>query len=125
LFTAGNIDEGSFQYESIPVDDRQPVRVSVKWRQERSSANPTNPGLFPEEREVLVREAAPNGSDALPVESIDLSNFCTNENHAIDVAKFQLRIRRLRDHTIRFRTTYDGLEGISTGIGPGDISAPR
>jgi hypothetical protein len=120
LFTAGNIDEGSFQYESIPVDDRQPVRVSVKWRQERSSANPTNPGLFPEEREVLVREAAPNGSDALPVESIDLSNFCTNENHAIDVAKFQLRIRRLRDHTIRFRTTYDGLEGISTGIGPGD-----
>lgn len=120
LFTAGNIDEGTFQYESIPVDDRQPVRVSVKWRQERSSVNPTNPGLFPEEREVLVREAAPHGSDALPVESIDLSDFCTNENHAIDVAKFQLRIRRLRDHTIRFRTTYDGLEGISAGIGPGD-----
>jgi hypothetical protein len=120
LFTAGNIDEGTFQYESIPVDDRQPVRVSVKWRQERSSVNPTNPGLFPEEREVLVREASPYGSDALPVESIDLSDFCTNENHAIDVAKFQLRIRRLRDHTIRFRTTYDGLEGISAGIGPGD-----
>jgi hypothetical protein len=120
LFTAGNIDEGSFQYESIALDDRQPVRVSVKWRQERSSDNPTNPGLFPENREVLVREAAPNGSDALPVESIDLSNFCTNENHAIDVAKFQLRMRRLRDHTIKFRTTYDGIEGISTGVGPGD-----
>jgi hypothetical protein len=120
LFTAGNIDQGSFQYESIALDDRQPVRVSVKWRQERSSDNPTNPGLFPENREVFVREAAPNGSDALPVESIDLSNFCTNENHAIDVAKFQLRMRRLRDHTIKFRTTYDGIEGISTGVGPGD-----
>jgi hypothetical protein len=120
LFTAGNIDEGSFQYESIALDDRQPVRVSVKWRQERSSDNPTNPGLFPENREVFVREAAPNGSDALPVESVDLSNFCTNENHAIDVAKFQLRMRRLRDHTIKFRTTYDGIEGISTGVGPGD-----
>jgi hypothetical protein len=120
LFTAGNIDQGSFQYESIALDDRQPVRISVKWRQERSSANPTNPGLFPEDREVFVREAAPNGSDALPVESVDLSNFCTNENHAIDVAKFQLRMRRLRDHTIKFRTTYDGIEGISTGVGPGD-----
>ncbi len=121
LFTAGNIEEGSFQYESIAPEERQPVRVSVKWRQERSSINPENPGLFPEEREVLVREAAPHGSDSLRVESVDLSNFCTNENHAIDVAKFQLRMRRLRDHTIRFRTTYDGLEGISTGVGPGEF----
>jgi hypothetical protein len=120
LFTAGNIDEGSFQYESIAPDDRQAVRFSMKWRQERSSINPTSPGLFPEEREVLVREAAPHGSDTLPIESVDLSNFCTNENHAIDVAKFQLRMRRFRDHSIKLRTTYDGIEGISTGVGPGD-----
>jgi hypothetical protein len=120
LFTAGNIDEGSFQYESIAPDDRQAVRFSVKWRQERSSINPTSPGLFPEEREVLIREAAPHGSDTLPIEAVDLSNFCTNENHAIDVAKFQLRMRRFRDHSIKFRTTYDGIEGISTGVGPGD-----
>jgi hypothetical protein len=117
LFTAGNIDEGSFQYESIAPDDRQPIRVSVKWRQERSSVNPTNPGLFPEEREVLVYEP---GNSTAPVEAVDLSEFCTNENHAIDVAKFRIRMRRLRDHTIKFRTTYDGLEGISTGVGPGD-----
>ena len=121
LFTAGNIAEGSFQFESIPVEERQPARVSVKWRQERSSTNPANPGLFPLEREVLVYEAPPYGSDSLPIEAIDLSDFCTNENHAIDVAKFQLRMRRLRDHTIRFKTTYDGLEGITTGVGPGDL----
>jgi hypothetical protein len=121
LFTAGNIAEGSFQFESIAPDDRQPARISVKWRQERSSTNPTNPGLFPEEREVLVREAAPHGSDTLPMESINLSDFCTNRNHAIDVAKFALRMRRFRDHTIRFTTTYDGMEGITTGVGPGDL----
>ena len=121
LFTAGNIEDGSFQFESTPPEQRQAARISVKWRQERSSTNPANPGLFPLEREVLVREAAPYGSDALPMEAIDLSDFCTNENHAIDVAKFTLRMRRLRDHTIRFRTTYDGLEGISTGVGPGDL----
>ena len=122
LFTAGgNIAEGSFVYESIPPDDRQPIQVSVKWRQERSSTNPGNPGLFPLEREVLVREAAPYGSDTLPVNPVDLSAFCTNENHAIDVAKFTIRMRRLRDHTIKFQTTYDGLEGIAAGVGPGDF----
>ena len=121
LFTAGNIEEGSFQYESISPDDRQPIQVSVKWREERSSVNPANPGLFPVEREVLVREAAPNGSDTHRIEPTDVSEFCTNENHAIDVAKFTIRMRRLRDHTIRFRTTYDGLEGITTGVGPGDF----
>jgi len=121
LFTAGNIAEGTFQFETIPPDERPARQISVKWRQERSSTNPTSPGLFPEEREVLVREAAPYGSDSLPVESINLAAFCTNRNHAIDVAKFTLRMRRLRDHTIRFRTTYDGLEGISTGVGPGDL----
>lgn len=121
MFTAGNIEDGSFQYESVSYDDRQAIQVSVKWRQERSSTNPANPGLFPQEREILVRESAPYGADTDPVEAIDLSDFCTNENHAIDVAKFTIRMRRLRDHTIRFRTTYDGLEGITNGVGPGDF----
>lgn len=121
LFSAGNIAEGTFQFETIPLEDRQPSQISVKWRQERSSTNPGNPGMFPQEREVLVREAAPNGSDDLPIESIDLANFCTNENHAIDVAKFTLRLRRLRDHAIKFETTYDGLEGLAAGVGPGDM----
>lgn len=122
MFTAGgNIAEDTFSYESIAPDDRQAVQVSAKWRQERSSSNPGNPGLFPVEREVLVREAAPYGSDTMPIETIDLSDFCTNENHAIDVAKFTIRMRRLRNHTIKFQTTYDGLEGISTGVGPGDF----
>ena len=30
-------------------------------------------------------------------------------------------MRRLRDHAISFETTYDGLEGITTGVGPGDM----
>ena len=121
LFTAGNIAEGTFKFETVALEDRQPSQVSVKWRQERSSSNPANPGMFPTEREVLVREAAPYGSDTMPIEAVDLSGFCTNESHAIDVAKFTLRMRRLRDHAINFETTYDGLEGITTGVGPGDM----
>lgn len=121
LFTAGNIAENTFKFESIPLEDREPSQISVKWRQERSSINPANPGMFPQIKEVLVREAAPFGDEALLIEPIDMSEFCTNESHAIDVAKFTLRLRRLRDHAISFQTTYDGLEGITTGVGPGDM----
>jgi hypothetical protein len=121
LFTAGNIAEGTFKFETIPLEDRQASQISVKWRQERSSINPANPGMFPQVREVLVREAAPYGDETLPIEPIEMDKFCTNENHAIDVAKFTLRMRRLRDHAISFETTYDGLEGITTGVGPGDM----
>ena len=121
LFTAGNIAEGSFKFETIALEDRQASQISVKWRQERSSINPANPGMFPQVREVLVREAEPYGDETLPIEPIEMDKFCTNENHAIDVAKFTLRMRRLRDHAISFETTYDGLEGITTGVGPGDM----
>ena len=121
LFTAGNIAEGTFKFETIPLEDRQASQISVKWRQERSSINPANPGMFPQTKEVLVREVEPYGDETLPIEPIDMSEFCTNENHAIDVAKFTLRMRRLRDHAISFETTYDGLEGLTTGVGPGDM----
>ena len=42
LFTAGNIAEGTFKFETIALEDRQPSQISVKWRQERSSTNPAN-----------------------------------------------------------------------------------
>jgi len=120
LFTAGNIQEGTFKFETIPVDDLKPVRVSAKWREERAGLDPNNPGLFPVEREVLVTEAAPYGSDSDPIESVDLSSYVTNEKHAIDVCKFRIRAKRLRDHTVSFEITYDALEGVCSELFPGD-----
>jgi hypothetical protein len=120
LFTAGNIEEGSFKLETFPVDDLRPIRVSAKWREERSSSSLTSPGFFPIEREVLVGEASPNGSDTDPVESIDLTDYVTNEAHAIDVCKFRIRAKRIRDHSIRFTVTYSSLEGVCRDLSPGD-----
>jgi hypothetical protein len=120
LFTAGNIEEGSFKLETFPVDDLRSVRVSAKWREERSSSSLTSPGFFPIEREVLVREASPNGSDGDPVESVDLTDYVTNEEHAIDVCKFRIRAKRIRDHSVRFTVTYSSLEGVCRDLSPGD-----
>ncbi len=120
LFTAGNIEEGTFKLETIPVDDLRPVRVSAKWREERLNLDLNSPGLFPVEREVVVREASPFGSDSDPLESLDLSDYVTNEQHVIDVCKFRIRSKRLRDHVVKFTITYDSLAGVCADLYPGD-----
>ena len=103
LFTAGNILDGSFEMSYAELQDRVPIRVSVKWRQERESGDITSRGLFPVIREVSVRET---GVDAnAPLQQIDLSDYCTSQVQAIDRAKWELRTRRLVNHTIKFKTT--------------------
>ena len=118
LFTAGNIAEGSFQLQYFDPEDRDPIQVSVRYREERPSNDLTSPGLFPVVREVLVRESASaGGSDTDPVEQLDMSAYCTSRAHAIDAAKFLIRMRRIPTHTITFNTMHDGL---MAGLSPGD-----
>jgi hypothetical protein len=117
IFTAGNIKEGTFAMEFMEPEDRRPVQVSVRYREERLSSNLANPGMFAVEKEVLVREVSPYGSDAAPIESVDLSDYVTNRQHAIDAAKFIIRMRRIPEHAVKFETTH---EGIVAAIQPGD-----
>ena len=35
---------------------------------------------------------------------MDLSDFCTSQQHAIDRAKFECRFRRLSTHQVKFTT---------------------
>ncbi|MGA0708571.1 MAG: hypothetical protein ACO3Q7_10890, partial [Steroidobacteraceae bacterium] len=115
LFTAGNILSGSFQLQFLDPEDRDPIQISVRWREERASTDLSNPGLFPIVREALVREGS--ADETAIVESIDLSDYVTNRQHAIDAAKFIIRMRRIPTHTIRFTTTH---EGVLTQMAPGD-----
>lgn len=115
LFTAGNIQEGSFRLQFLDPEDREPIRVSVRYREERASTDLANPGLFPLEREVLVQEASGAAEDR--IESLDLSDFCTNQQHAKDAAKYVIRQRRLSDHAISFTITYDA---VLSGLAPSD-----
>lgn len=103
LFTAGNIIEDSFELSYLDLQERQPPRVSVKWREEKAAFDMGQKGLFPVLREVTVREAG-TPEDA-PLDQIDLSDFCTSEIHAIDYAKWLCRTKRLITHTVKFKTT--------------------
>ena len=117
IFTAGNILEGTFSMEFFEPEDRRPIQVSVKYREERSNSTLNNPGLFPVEREVLVREAN-FASDTDPIEQLDLTQFCTHRRHAIDAGRFFCRMRRIPDHAVKFQTTH---EGIVAALAPGDF----
>jgi hypothetical protein len=103
LFTAGNILEDTLEFAYADVQDRLPIKVSVKWRQEKESSNTVSRGLFPVVREVTVRETGID--ENAPLEQIDLSDYCTSQAHAIDRAKWELRSRRYTTHSIKFTTT--------------------
>ena len=104
LFSAGNILEESFEFKYADEADRIPPRVSVKWREERQSTSSVNStGMFPVVKQVTVREST-TSSDA-PLETIDLTDYCTSEKQAIDVGKYTCRVRRLITHFVSFETT--------------------
>ena len=103
LFTAGNILEDSFEMSYVDEQDRIPPRITVVWREERETSTSTVKGLFPVVREVTVREV--DTPEDAPLEKIDVSDYCTSQRHAIDIAKWQCRTRRLTTHTVSFKTT--------------------
>jgi predicted phage tail protein len=57
-----------------------------------------------------------NAIPAIPVETFDLTQFCTSRHHAFMVGKYFLALRKLVTHTVTFSTTIDGLD-----LGPGDF----
>ena len=107
LFTAANIQAGTFQSTTTDDDQRRPIQVSGLFRDERANDDILAPGMFSTVREITIREAG--GSDSDPVEPLDLKASCTNRWHLIDAAKFLIRYRRLVGDPISFETTYAGM----------------
>ena len=50
-----------------------------------------------------------------PVETFDMTQFCTSRQHAINFAKYALRVRQLIDHSISFETTPDAAHTLAPG----------
>jgi len=114
LFTVGNILEDSYQVEYLNPEDREPIEISVTYREERSSSDLSSEGAFATVKEVLIKEASYTPLDTV---SLDMTDYCTQRAHAIDAAKFIIRMRRLADHTVTFKVTH---ESIYNNIAPGD-----
>ena len=107
LFTGGNILEGSFKIDYLGAEERRDFRAIARYRLEKENQ-------LPREMSKEVRRADAK-SDDLPVETFDLTQFCTTESHAVLVAKYFLSLRKHITHTCTFKTTPYGLD-----LAPGD-----
>tara|TARA_Y100000004_G_scaffold50487_1_gene55618 strand:- start:18 stop:2360 length:2343 start_codon:yes stop_codon:yes gene_type:complete len=91
-FTEEHVVDGGFEIEYISLEDRQPVCFVVQWRQQPEA----DFGLV---RTVEVRYTGEATSG--PFVNIDMSGYCTNENHAVKVGAFRLAQRKFITHHLR------------------------
>ena len=106
LFTSGNILEDSFRLEYVQAEERRKFKAVVRYRKEAQNK-------LPYEETVTVRHAGGDGTE--PIETFDLTGFCTTKEHAQLVGKYYLSLRERVKHTCTFKTTPYGLD-----LAPGD-----
>ena len=109
-FTSANILENSFEVSYLEAEERKPFRAIVRYRKEVKNQLPK------EETVTVTLKEWESSSRALPLESFDLTQFCTTKQHALYVARYFIKLRELVGHTIAFRTTPYGLD-----LAPGDF----
>ncbi len=107
LFTSGNIIEDSFAVDYLQTEERKDFQAIVRYRKEQKNQ-------LPEEVTLSVRWAEA-GSTSHPIESFDLTQFCTSRDHAFLVARYMMSLRRRITHSVRFKTTPYGIS-----LAPGD-----
>ena len=108
MITESAIIPGSYQIEYSDAASRRPVAMAMLWRQQHDDTD------VPIVRTLTVGD--PNASG--PVEQHDLSQFATNETHAVKVGAYLYARRTLSTHTATVRLK----PGSQTGtISEGDI----
>ena len=94
LFTDGNVRKMEVSF--LSPEERQDFTAVVLYRDETVNG-------FPETRSSTI--SWKKGGESLPIEEFDMTQFCTNREHAEFFAKYALMVRRYVDHGIKFETT--------------------
>ena len=100
LFTDGNMKD--MRVQTLTPEDRKAFEAEILWRKEYKNK-------FPETRTTNVRfENYPSE----PIETYDMTQFCTSRKQTVQFGKFALAVRKWIDHTIEFETTPESAAGI-------------
>ncbi len=91
-FTEEHVVSGGFELEYISLEDREPVCFVVQWRQQPEA----DFGLV---RTVQVRYQGEATSG--PFIDIDMSDYCTSEDHAVKAGVYRLAQRKFITHHLR------------------------
>jgi hypothetical protein len=105
IFTANNIIEDSLQVDFLPADQRRDFQALMTYRTHALNQLPVV---------KTYRARFADVPDSVPIETFDMTNYCTSQRHAEQVARYFLSIRRRITHSIQFKTAPEG-----AGIAPG------
>ena len=105
MFTDGNMKDLNVAF--LSPEDRQTFKANVLYRQEKLNG-------FSETKSVVVGLIKAGAEDD-PLETFDLSGFCTSEEHAKTFGKYVLGTREEVDHTITFKTAPHFVNGVQPG----------
>jgi len=105
MFTDGNISDLSVSF--LSPEDRQAFKANVLYREEKENG-------FPETKSAVIRLAGSEHIDD-PLETFDLSGFCTNRISALWFARYTLALRKHLDHTVSFKTAPHYINGVRPG----------
>jgi len=114
MFTDGNIKD--LQVAFLSPEDRQTFKANVIYRDEKENG-------FPENKSIIIRLADEEDADGNvlvshvndPLETFDLSGFCTSRKHALDFGRYILANRKFVDHTMTFKTAPHFVNGVQPG----------
>ena len=106
-FTEANMIQGSFSKSYLSVEERREFIANCIY----TECKPTE---VARRKTVSVRFST-SAIDA-PTEQFDMSDFCTDGNHAILYAKYELSRRKLSTHNISFSTALLTTSLIPTNI---------
>ena len=106
-FTEANMIQGSFSKSYLSVEERREFIANCIY----TECKPTE---VARRKTVSVRFST-SAIDA-PTEQFDMSDFCTDVNHAILYAKYELSRRKLSTHNISFSTALLTTSLIPTNI---------
>lgn len=105
MFSDGNMSD--LQVAFLSPEDRQTFKANVIYR------NETENGFSENESKIVRLEGTEYNND--PIETYDLSGFCTSEKHAETFAKLVIATRKFVDHSITFKTAPHFANGILAG----------
>ena len=105
MFTDGNVKD--LQVNFLAPEDRQTFKANILYRKEKLNG-------FAETKSIIIRLAGSDHEDD-PVETYDLSGFCTSIEHAMTYAKYVLSVREFTDHTVSFKTAPHYVNGVKPG----------
>ena len=109
LFTDGNTR--NLKVSFLSPEERQNFIGTVYFRKEIANG-------FSETQSKTFTTATDDESiiqEKFPIEVFDMSDFCTNESHAVEFLQHALMIRKTVDHGIKFETTPQAALGLKPG----------